>query len=120
MFYSYQTRNRALSSLAGVQGSHVGRGSAANSCFRANGVGVRKRPKIVDAYNESEISRLLQVADDRSRSVFGFFLATGCREQEVAYMTWSDVDFDEKLVRITATTARKPPGSSLRLRSDCQ
>jgi len=62
----------------------------------------RYTDKIVDAYNQTEVSRLLQAADDRSRSALGFFLATGCREQEVAHMTWSDVDFDEKLVRITA------------------
>ena len=62
----------------------------------------RYTEKFVDAYNEVEIARLLQAGDERSRTVFGFFLGTGCREQEVAYMTWSDVDLDQKIVRITA------------------
>jgi integrase/recombinase XerD len=58
--------------------------------------------KFVDAYNEPEIAQLLQSANQRSRAIFGFFLGTGCREQEVAYMTWSDVDLEEKVARITA------------------
>jgi len=62
----------------------------------------RYTEKFVDAYNEVEIAQLLQAGDKRSRTVFGFFLGTGCREQEVAYMTWSDVDLDQKIVRITA------------------
>jgi integrase/recombinase XerD len=62
----------------------------------------RYTEKFVDAYNEVEIAQLLRGGDQRSRTVFGFFLGTGCREQEVAYMTWSDVDLDQKIVRITA------------------
>jgi integrase len=58
--------------------------------------------KIVDAYSATEISQLLQAGEDRSRAAFGFFLATGCREQEVAHMAWSDVDFEQKIVQITA------------------
>ena len=62
----------------------------------------RYTEKFVDAYNEVEIAQLIQAGDKRSRTVFGFFLGTGCREQEVAHMTWSDVDLDQKIVRITA------------------
>ncbi|HTZ46696.1 MAG TPA: site-specific integrase [Verrucomicrobiae bacterium] len=62
----------------------------------------RYTQKSVDAYSEAEVAELLKGVDERSRAIFGFFLGTGCREQEVAYMTWSDVDLDQKLVRITA------------------
>lgn len=62
----------------------------------------RYTQKSVDAYNETEVAELLKEVDERSRAIFGFFLGTGCREQEVAYMTWSDVDIDQKLVRVTA------------------
>jgi integrase/recombinase XerD len=48
------------------------------------------------------LGSLLDAAGEKLRIVFGFFLATGCREMEVAYMTWSDVDLDQKIVRITA------------------
>ena len=62
----------------------------------------RYTQKSVDAYSEAEVAALLNSSDKRSRAIFGFFLGTGCREQEVANMTWSDVDLDQKLVRITA------------------
>jgi integrase len=58
--------------------------------------------KSVDAYSEAELVELLHSGDERSRVIFGFFLGTGCREQEVAFMTWADVDLEQKIVRITA------------------
>jgi len=58
--------------------------------------------KFVDAYSETEIAQLLRAGNDKSQVVFGFFLGTGCREQEVAYMAWNDVDCEEKIVRVTA------------------
>lgn len=62
----------------------------------------RYTQKSVDAYSEAEIAQLLRASNEKSRMIFGFFLATGCREQEVAYMTWNDVDFEQKIVRVTA------------------
>lgn len=62
----------------------------------------RYTERFVDAYNHAEIARLLEAADQRLRPTFGFFLGSGCREQEVAHMTWRDVDLDQKIVRITA------------------
>jgi integrase len=50
----------------------------------------RYTQKSVDAYGDAELGELLRARDERSRAVFGFFLGTGCREQEVAYMTWAD------------------------------
>jgi len=62
----------------------------------------RYTQKSVDVYNEADIAQLLRAGNAKSRAIFGFFLGTGCREQEVAYMTWNDVDLDQKIVRITA------------------
>ena len=62
----------------------------------------RYTQKSVDAYSEANIAQLLRAGNAKSRAIFGFFLGTGCREQEVAYMTWNDVDLDQKIVRITA------------------
>jgi len=62
----------------------------------------RYTQKSVDAYGEGEIAQLFRAGNAKSRAIFGFFLGTGCREQEVAYMTWNDVDLDQKIVRITA------------------
>jgi integrase len=62
----------------------------------------RYTQKSVDAYSEADIAQLLRAGNAKSRAILGFFLGTGCREQEVAYMTWNDVDLDQKIVRITA------------------
>lgn len=62
----------------------------------------RYTQKSVDAYGEAEIAQLLRTGSEKSRAICGFFLGTGCREQEVAYMTWNDVDLAQKIVRVTA------------------
>jgi integrase/recombinase XerD len=62
----------------------------------------RYTQKSVDAYNEAEIAQLLRAGNQKSQTIFGFFLGTGCREQEVAHMTWNDVDLGQKIVRVTA------------------
>jgi len=62
----------------------------------------RYTQKSVDAYSEAEIAQLLRAGSTKSRAIFGFFLGTGCREQEVAYMTWNDLDLEQRIVRITA------------------
>ncbi|HET8924799.1 MAG TPA: tyrosine-type recombinase/integrase [Candidatus Acidoferrum sp.] len=62
----------------------------------------RYTQKSVDAYSEAEIAQLLRGGNEKSRVICGFFLGTGCREQEVAYMTWNDVDLEQKIVRVTA------------------
>ena len=62
----------------------------------------RYTEKSVDAYGEAEIAQLLRAGNEKSRVIWGFFLGTGCREQEVAYMTWNDVDLEQKIVRVTA------------------
>jgi len=58
--------------------------------------------KSVDAYGEAAIAQLLRAGSEKLQTVFGFFLGTGCREQEVEYMTWNDVDLEQKIVRVTA------------------
>lgn len=58
--------------------------------------------KSVDAYSEVEVAELLGTSDKKEQVIFGFFLATGCREQEVAYMAWNDVDLVQRIVRVTA------------------
>jgi integrase len=47
----------------------------------------RYTQKSVDAYGEAEIAQLLRAGNEKSRGIFGFFLGTGCREQEAAFMT---------------------------------
>jgi integrase/recombinase XerD len=49
--------------------------------------------KIVGAYTEEELKALFAECDEDERIVFKFFLASGCREGEVAHTEWRDLDF---------------------------
>lgn len=56
----------------------------------------RKAP---NSYNKEFLQRLFAACDPEDRAVYTFFLRTGCRDQEVMYACWSDLD----LVRGTLT-----------------
>ena len=61
---------------------------------------VQKRAK---AYSNEDITKLFEVmtADEKFRYLF--FLHTGCREQEVMYATWDDVDFRQRKFHVTGS-----------------
>lgn len=61
---------------------------------------VKKRPK---AYSDEDIENLFRsMADDKEACVrYLFFLHTACREQEVQFATWDDVDFRQRKFRVT-------------------
>jgi integrase/recombinase XerD len=69
---------------------------------------LRDKPKYTtkapDSYNKAFLTRLFAACDSEERAAFKFFLRTGCREQEVMYACWSDLD----LVRGTLTIREKP------------
>ncbi len=44
-------------------------------------------------YEPEELQKLLVTMDDEERVRYKFFLGTACREQEVMYASWQDVDF---------------------------
>jgi integrase/recombinase XerD len=66
----------------------------------------REWPKFVEkkvtAYNREEIERLLADADTEERTLYSFFLGTGCREREVTYACWQDVDFSDCTFKVCA------------------
>jgi integrase len=64
---------------------------------------VRKRAK---AYSNDEIAQLFGAMDADDKFRYLFFLLTGCREQEVTYATWNDVDFRQRKFHVTATESR--------------
>ena len=78
--------------------------------FRANGVpkllANREWPKfvqkVVKAYGHEELSRLLAAADAEDRIAFKFFLGTGCREREVQFACWRDLNFADSTFTVTA------------------
>jgi len=59
---------------------------------------VRSRPK---AYSNEDIVKLFQTMDAEEKARYLFFLHTGCREQEVMYGTWDDVDFKQRKYHVT-------------------
>ncbi len=79
------------------------------SLLKANGVErsskLVKLPKVqrvrTKAYNSDELSQLFAVMIPEEYLRYLFFLRTGCREQEVQFATWRDVDL--KKLRFTIT-----------------
>lgn len=59
---------------------------------------VAARPK---AYTPEDVTTLVGVMDEEEHARYIFFLHTGCREQEVQYMTWDDIDFRQRKVHVT-------------------
>lgn len=79
------------------------------SLLKANGVAnssklvklrkvVPSKPK---AYNAEDLQKLFAAMDAEEYVRYLFFLSTGCREQEVSYATWRDIDF--RNLRYTVT-----------------
>lgn len=59
---------------------------------------VSSRPK---AYTNEDIDKLWAHMDAAEDFRYLFFLTTGCREQEVMYATWDDIDCDNQTYRVT-------------------
>ena len=70
------------------------------SLLKANGVErsskLIKLPKVqrtrTKAYNPDELTKLLEAMTPEEHLRYLFFVRTGCREQEVQYATWKDLD----------------------------
>jgi integrase len=50
--------------------------------------------------SRTEIERILNIADPVMRNVIRILLYTGMRRSELVYLTWEDVDFQNKRIRI--------------------
>lgn len=59
---------------------------------------VQARPK---AYSNEDIVKLFSTMTDEEKVRYIFFLHTGCREQEVMYATWDDIDFKQRKFHVT-------------------
>jgi integrase/recombinase XerD len=57
---------------------------------------------LVKVYRHEELVRFFAACSDAERALFGMFLLSGFREQEVMYLHWSDVNFELRTVRVTA------------------
>ena len=74
--------------------------------LRENPAANIKPRKVIDkppeVYDDREIERMLRIADSTERALLLALLYTGLREQELCHLTWDDVDFKKKLLRVTA------------------
>ncbi|PYU17546.1 MAG: hypothetical protein DMG32_27795 [Acidobacteria bacterium] len=50
--------------------------------------------------NDEELKKLFNAMNDEERLRYKFFLGTACREQEVMYATWADINWGKKEYRI--------------------
>jgi integrase len=58
---------------------------------------VKQKPR---AYSDGEIKKLFEAMTEEEWERYAFFLSTGCREQEVMYATWDDIDFAHKTYKV--------------------
>jgi integrase len=53
-------------------------------------------------YSQDEINRLLAACNPASRAMYGTLLLTGLRKEELAHLSWDDVDFRHSMIRVRA------------------
>jgi integrase len=52
------------------------------------------------AYTPDELDKLFGVMNDDEKLLFNFFLASACREREITYASWKDIDLARGLYHI--------------------
>jgi integrase len=55
----------------------------------------------IDKYSEEEIKSMLLVSSIDEADLIQTFLRTGCRDEEIAHLKWTDVDFRRKQIIIS-------------------
>jgi integrase len=70
----------------------------------------------IETYSDEELGQLFSACTPAERLTFEFFLNTGCREREVAFATWKDVDLTAGTFSVKAKPAMgfKPKDSEER------
>lgn len=53
-------------------------------------------------YGEDDLSRFFGACKDWEQALFSCFLFTGLRDQEMVHLTWSDVNFQLRTIRVTS------------------
>jgi integrase/recombinase XerD len=51
-------------------------------------------------YKEDELKKLFSQMNDDEKARYKFFLGTGCRDKEVTFAAWNDIDFDKKTYHV--------------------
>jgi len=53
-------------------------------------------------YTDEDLTRFFDACDSLEKALFSSFLLTGLREQEMVHLTWSDLNFKLRTLRVTA------------------
>jgi len=51
-------------------------------------------------YIDSELKKLFAAMDDEQKIRYKFFLGTGCRDKEVTFAAWNDIDFEKRTYHV--------------------
>ena len=51
-------------------------------------------------YTDDELKKMFAAMDDEERIRYKFFLGSGCRDKEVTFAAWTDIDFDKKTYHV--------------------
>jgi integrase len=60
---------------------------------------LKSKPQV---YTQDEINRLLAACNAASRAMYGTLLLTGVRKEELAHLSWDDVDFRHGVILVRA------------------
>ena len=56
--------------------------------------------EVAVAYTEEELKKLFASMTEEEAMRYKFFLGTGCRDKEVTFASWADIDFDKRTYHI--------------------
>lgn len=76
--------------------------------LKKNGIGARiprdempvVEEEVAVPYTDSELTKLFAAMDDEEEIRYKFFLGSGCRDKEVTFAAWNDIDFDKKTYHV--------------------
>jgi len=51
-------------------------------------------------YTDNELTKLFAAMNDEEEIRYKFFLGSGCRDKEVTFAAWNDIDFDKKTYHV--------------------
>jgi integrase len=60
-----------------------------------------QKKEYINKYSEEEINAMLAVADQDEADFVQTFVRTGCRDEEIVFLHWTDVDFKRKQIVIS-------------------
>ena len=73
--------------------------------LRAERERLKRRPP---TYSPAELDKIFAACDDTERAMFAALYLTGLRKDELAHLTWNDLDFKRATLRLTAKDGFAP------------